>query len=274
MKSLKLALNRRQWMLTILVILVILVVFVWSKANFTGKNRIISTVSVEVLSDSTSLFLNQEEVIDFVKRKVDEPIGKSASEISLTKIEVALLQLPYVEKVTAYIGFDGELKIKINQRKPIMAVQNVQGTLFYIDSAGYQMPAKDGVQPNVIIATGEIRSAATPGKVSALPIMSDLKALGNYLNTHPFWDAQFEQCYVDKNLGILLIPRIGKHSIVLDNATNMDQKFENLRLFYKKGLQEIGWNRYSQIDISIPNQVIGRLSVAETEHTKTKPVHK
>jgi cell division protein FtsQ len=38
----------------------------------------------------------------------------------------------------------------------------------------------------------------------------------------------------------------------------MEKKFENLRLFYEKGLPQVGWNTYREIDISYEDQIVGR----------------
>ena len=274
MGNIKMALNKRQWMVTIILVLLVMLVFIWSKLNFTGKNRLISQVSIQIEADSSAIFVNEQEITNFIQDKIGSPIGKSASEISLTKIEHTLNSSPYIEKSIAYIGFDGVLKIKVKERKPIIQVVNVIGEEFYLDSLGYQIPKKENIQPDVIIATGKINIKHKAGFISKLPIANEILQLGKFLYYNKFWDLQFEQCYVDNYNRLLLIPRVGSHSIVIDNTQNMDKKFENLRLFYRKGLQTVGWNKYVQIDLSINNQVIGRMSEVENEHTTTKTVQK
>ena len=274
MQKIKMALNKRQWMVTIIVVLLVLLIFTWNKFNFAGKNRIITEISIQIEADSNSVFVNQEEIAQFIQTKVGNPIGKSASEISLSKIENELNHSPYIEKSTAFIGFDGVLKIKVLERKPIIQIINMIGEEFYLDSFGYQIPKKENVQPNIMIASGRINIKHHPGYISKLPIAKEILILGKFLFYNKFWDLQFEQCYVDNYNRLLLIPRVGNHSIVIDNTQNMNKKFENLRLFYKKGLQTVGWNKYVQIDLSVENQVIGRTSEVETEHKQTKTVQK
>ena len=268
------ALNKRQWIVSMLLILLVILIFAWSKLNFTGKNRIISEINFDIEADSSCKFLQAEEVSHIIEAKIGNPVGKPASEISLTTIEQTLNAVPYIEKSTAYIGFDGHLKIKIKERRPIIQIVNNIGQSFYLDSIGTQIPKKENTQPNILIATGNINIKFNAGKVSALPIATELLNLGKFMYYNPYWDAQFEQCYVDNYNQLLLIPRVGNHSIVIDNTQNMAQKFENLSLFYRKGLQTVGWNKYVQIDLSVANQVIGRRSAVETEHKKTKSVQK
>jgi cell division protein FtsQ len=52
------------------------------------------------------------------------------------------------------------------------------------------------------------------------------------------------------------VPRVGEHIIFLGKAGDYDQKFERLEKFYKKALNEIGWNKYSRISLEFDNQII------------------
>ncbi len=250
--------SRRQWMISIAFILIISLLVIWSKMNFAGKNRIISEIQIEIESDSSGQFLSNQEVIKIIQNKIGNPIGKPASEILLTQLELHLMKVPYVQNANIFVSFDGRLKTKITERKPIIMVTNQRNQSFYLDTHGIQMPLKKGVQPNVLVANGIIPILYQPGTRSISKTGKELVQLASYFATDELWNAQFEQCYVDKLNRYLLIPRVGKHSIVLDNLVDMGKKFENLRLFYEKGLPTMGWNRYSEIDISYANQIIGR----------------
>src|SRR5574343_1426397 len=120
MKSIKLAFSRRQWMLSIAVFLIILLILLWSKLNFAGKNRIINEVRVEISTSDTSFqFLTQQEISNFVEDKIGNPIGKPASEVSLTELELELNRIPYIQRAIVYVSFDGKLKVQINERQAI-----------------------------------------------------------------------------------------------------------------------------------------------------------
>jgi cell division protein FtsQ len=49
---------------------------------------------------------------------------------------------------------------------------------------------------------------------------------------------------------------VGEHIIFLGKPGNYDSKFERLETFYKKGLNQIGWNKYSRISLEFENQII------------------
>ena len=39
-------------------------------------------------------------------------------------------------------------------------------------------------------------------------------------------------------------------------AGNYEEKFEKLKTFYEKGLNQVGWNKYSRISLEFNNQII------------------
>jgi len=258
MKSIKLAFSRRQWMLSIAVFLIILLILLWSKLNFAGKNRIINEVRVEINTPDTSFqFLTQQEISNFVEDKIGNPIGKPASEVSLTELEIELNRIPYIQRAIVYVSFDGKLKVQIKERQAIAQIHSPSETFFF-DTSGVIMKRNKIKGPNVIVINGNIPFKMTHGKKMGHKKALELLEIAKFIHSQPLWNMQFEQCYVDKLERYLLFPRVGSHSIVLNNVVNLDKKFENLRLFYEKGLPLVGWNKYSEIEISYENQIVGR----------------
>jgi cell division protein FtsQ len=95
-----------------------------------------------------------------------------------------------------------------------------------------------------------------------------------WLTENELWDSQVEQINIlpDKNMEI--IPRIGNHIVCLGRIPEssdkvqrnkninkfMQAKLGRLDKFYRYGLNEVGWNKYSYIDLEFDNQVICRKS--------------
>jgi cell division protein FtsQ len=69
-----------------------------------------------------------------------------------------------------------------------------------------------------------------------------------------------------------LIPRVGKHSIVIGSPENLAEKMENLRIFYIKALKNLGWDKYSVINLKYKNQIVGERSGQQTVQPETKHV--
>jgi hypothetical protein len=273
MNKLKVLFSKKQWMISLLVVLSIVLIFIWSRMNFAGKHRIINQIEAEIVNDHKPFqFSSQQIIIERLINRIGNPIGKPASEISLTQIEEHLNSFPEIKKSTIYISFDGTLHLKIQERKAIALLINSEGRMCYLDTSLIMIapPAKGGAP--VLVINGMIHQKIIPGKKIHRKYASELKPLIHYFQKHSHWYQHFEQCYVDKFGQLLLFPNIGTHSVVLNNVENLHHKFENLRLFYKKGLQNLGWDTYKTIDISYKNQIVTRRHVLNNEHTSNHSV--
>lgn len=77
-----------------------------------------------------------------------------------------------------------------------------------------------------------------------------------------FWSAEVVQIVVtvadSGALEVELVPRSGRHTILFGRLENIEQKFDNLLCFYRKGLGRIGWDKYKVIDVRYRGQVVCR----------------
>ena len=124
-----------------------------------------------------------------------------------------------------------------------------------------------GIMPNskytsdLIIATGYISRKYARNYLSflAIELMKD-----------DFWRNQIVQVNVLPNLGVELVPRVGEHIIYIGALPQSNKpgerhqliadyitvKLNRLQKFYKYGLSQAGWNKYSYIDVEFDNQII------------------
>jgi len=257
MTNWKLALNKRQWMVALLLVLLVAVAIFWSSISSTAKNRIVESMDIVILPENQALFLNQTIISDSVQTIIGNPSGRSANDINIQKLEARLNKIPAVRKAEVYIALDGVLKIKIEERTPVVLVQNALQQEFYLDSQGVIIPNTSSKFCDVLVANGNIKNAIASGKIIGGETAKNIVAVAKFIAADSLWNAQFQQLYVDNYNDLILIPRIGKHSIVVGNGANLPQKFGNLRLFYDQGLKSTGWDRYKSVDISNLNQVVG-----------------
>lgn len=265
MSSLKLALNKRQWLVVIVLFLIIAISILWGKFSSASKNRIVKETEIILNKSESTYFLNTSAVAEILRKSVGNPSGMAAADINTQSIEALLMKNPYIKKAEAYIGLDGIFKIKIEERKPVVMVENTYGESYFLDTQGVMIPNLKNNFPDVLIASGQITEKLKPGKQISQLTSKEILRLSSFIASDSLWNAQFQQLYVDNYQELILIPRIGKHSIVVGNAEELPLKFENLRLFYDEGFKTVGWEKYRQLDISIRNQVIGRGPVQNTE---------
>ena len=259
--------SKRQWMISLLIVLIVLLLFSWSQMNFAGKNRIVSKVEIEIKNPIQNFqFLNNQDVSEYIQATLGNPIGKPASEISLTQLEQYLNRIPEILQSTVWVSFNGSLHVKIKEREAIAKMYNIKGDACYLDTSMRMIPSKKNLQAPVIIVNGNINQKIVWGKKMSAKWSNKLKPILTAIHSSKFWKPHFEQCHVDKFDQLLLYPNVGRHSIVMNNVENVDEKLENLRLFYDKGLKHIGWDHYRRINISYRNKIVTEAHVSNTEH--------
>ena len=75
-----------------------------------------------------------------------------------------------------------------------------------------------------------------------------------------FWRSEVVQIIahttVSGALEVDLIPRSGRHRILFGRLERVEEKFDKLLCFYRRGLNNIGWEEYSIINIKYNDQVV------------------
>ena len=152
-------------------------------------------------------------------------------------------------------------KVNINtQRMPIVRIKSINNEDYYVDDH-YQIMPNTNYTSDIIIATGNINKWYAQKYISLV---------SKTLMTNNLWRNQIEQINVLPNRGIELVPRVGNHIIYIGNLPEsniiskrekdveafINKKMDRLEKFYKYGLSQAGWNKYSYINIEFDNQII------------------
>ncbi len=228
----------------ILLIYIFLAVFVLNPNTGTG---VCNNLEVIVKDTLDRHFVDSKEVAVMLRNAGLSPIGKKMAEINTEAIENKLEENKLVKKAECYKTPGGNIRVEISQKIPILRVFSTEGN-FYVDSEGEIMPLPTSVfSAYVPVATGYIPKEFASTKLYEFAL---------FLHDNKFWDAQIEQIYIASNQDVELTPRVGNHQIVLGKLDNYKENLEKLRVFYDKGLNEIGWNRYSVINLKFKNQVV------------------
>jgi len=191
-------------------------------------------------------FISQKEVLRLLNGKKLSPVGKKMGDINTRLLEEELSQHPLIENVECYRTPGCKIGIEVTQRLPILRVMANNGDNYYIDNKGKIMP----------IPNSSAHVAVVTGYVDRDFAVKELYTLGAFLQAHPLWDAQIEQINVTQAKELELVPRVGEHIIFLGKPGNYEEKFEKLKTFYEKGLNQVGWNKYSRISLEFNNQII------------------
>lgn len=75
-----------------------------------------------------------------------------------------------------------------------------------------------------------------------------------------FWRAEVVQIVASTTesgaMNLMLIPRSGEHVILFGEVVDIDQKLDKLLRFYRGGLTDLGWDKFSVIDVKYKDQIV------------------
>lgn len=243
-----------------------LLLAVYLVAAFTSFNkpdetaRICTKVSIDIQDETTNGFINAREIKARLEKGHLYPLGIPMHSVNARKVEETLKQSPFVKTAECYKTQDGHVCITLTQRMPTVRIKSINGDDYYLDDNNSIMP-NSHYTSDLIIATGYISRWYARKYVSHL---------SNALMGDDLWKNQIEQINVTRGLGIELVPRVGNHIVYIgtlpeskyDNERKqmitdfVRKKMDRLEKFYKYGLSQAGWNKYSYINIEFDNQII------------------
>lgn len=202
------------------------------------------TISIDC-NDTTSL--TAEEIVRLLKGKKIYPLEKDLGNIDCTLIEKAVLDLSIVEDCKCYKTHKNTLAIDITCKTPVMRVFSIGGDEYLIDDKG-----------NIIEGThNAVYLPVASGYIKREMAQNEILQMAQFLEEEEFWNEQIEQVYFTQKNEIVLVPRVGDHIIELGSISNLEEKLNKLKDFYDEGLNRIGWNKYSKLNIEFDNKVIG-----------------
>ena len=236
----------------ILLFIVMLVLIAYLSIAITAFNRKPADQTcrdVELVIKDTAYagFITKDELKGVLQNKGIYPIGKKLERISTKSLERELSKHPLIAEAECYKTPSGKVCVEVAQRIPILRVMSNNGENYYLDSKGTIMPQEAKCVAHWVIVTGNVEKSFA---------MKDLYKFGVFLQNNKFWDAQIEQVNVLSDRTVELVPRVGDHLIYLGKLENFENKLSRLKIFYEKGLNQVGWNKYSRINLEFSNQII------------------
>lgn len=232
--------------ITFNVVLGVYVVVAMTMLNHPYEESICRDVHVNIEEGIVDGFLSPADVRQMLQADALNPVGQSMERIDLRKMEEYLQGKELIEAAQCYKGQDGVVCINIRQRIPVVRVMNSRGEDYCVDSHGKPMPRTD-YTCNLILATGQISKAYAE---------KWLTPLANTVLEDPFWKHQVVQLNVLADGSVEIIPRVGGHIVYLGMPTGISNKLDRVLKFYRYGLTEAGWNKYSRISVEFDNQIV------------------
>ncbi|HHT35199.1 MAG TPA: hypothetical protein GX018_09260 [Bacteroidales bacterium] len=222
---------------------------VFSAAYFRklSRNKLCESFEVVIADSNRVQFVLTRDIERLVKRHNLHPVGKSFGDINTLAIRDTILTNQLVETAEVYTTPAGGIVAAIRQRQPVIRVITSQGRSYYVDQERRIMPVTPAFTVYVPVVTGAVTETMA---------REELYDFAMFLQRNADWDAWIEQIEVRSNDDVVLIPRAGDFSIVMGSLKDYPVKLSKFIRFVDQGLNVLGWNRYSEINLKYENQVV------------------
>ena len=228
-------------------ILVISAYIVFSIITFTksDNNILCKDLHIYIPENENPQLVTRAEILTTLTNAGIHPIGELYKNVNADKIETELLKNKMLKSVECFKTPSGEIYLKVIQRQPQYILAGTQ--CFYVDTEKEIMPVSLNHAFYIPVVSGFITLSMAKG---------ELFDFISFVNKSEFWSTQIEQVYVRPDKTIELIPRVGDALIYMGNLVNYKTKLKNLEILFKHGFTQIGWERYSVIDLQFDNQIV------------------
>lgn len=242
---------------------VLAVWLVFAFSSFNGRGATLAKcdkVNISIADGATNGFIDAKEIRRRLVAADIYPMNKNVGEISARSIEEMLRRSPFVKTAECYKTEDGHVYISVTQRMPVVRIKSESGDDYYVDDNDCIMP-RSNYTSDLIIATGSINRWYATNYIAPL---------SKAILSNELWRNLVEQINVLPDHGVELVPRVGEHIVFIGRLPDgkgrhshqkaifnyVDKKLTRLEKFYKYGLSQVGWNKYSYINIEFDNQII------------------
>lgn len=237
--------------------------------NKKESNVKVKQVEINVNQTGENDFVDEDDIRKYFEERNDVLLNNEIKNVNINKLEKALNAHPAIEVADLSMDVNGDLKINVLQRTPLVRVITMSGESYYIDTQSKLMPLSDKYTARVLVATGcihepfvrrnnyTVKQIAKNEIYSELSVLDDIYKMADYIVNDSVLNPLIQQMSINNEKEFELYPAIGNHKIIFGETGNIEEKFNKLKLFYTEGLNKTdNWNKYSIINLKFSNQVV------------------
>ena len=245
-------------------LLIAAVIFVLAFVERKHNETVCKDFELNIINHDQNALTNSDELMALIIAGTDTLSGKTLDEISPYDIHLILDANPYVKYADVQTSIDGRLLVDVQLREAIVRIVNNNNVNYYIDEEGWLMPINQGFSSRVLIVNGFVKDGIIGlqnktthiDSLSENSIVRNIYAFAKFINASGFLKKLISQAWVSRSGELELIPVIGEYTIHFGGFEDMENKFEKLSAYYRKGAGNAGWINYKSIDLRYKNQVI------------------
>lgn len=221
-------------------------------------------VQIDISGVNNNFFIDKADVLSIIKNFVGgNPVGRSLNSFNLRDIENNLEKDVWIKNAELFFDNNDVLQVNVDEREPAARLFSADGNTFYIDSSLKILPLSEKFSARLPVFTGFPHSSNKAMKAADSSLLRSVLFISEKLLADSFLMAMVDQVDITAQRNFEMIPKLGNQLIVFGDAADADEKFNKLKLFYRKVITTTGWDRYSVINLQYKNQVVAKIKGAE-----------
>lgn len=199
-----------------------------------------------VVDPIESRFVTTKEITRELGQLPEQSVKMRIHQINTDSIERMLASIDNIERVRCIVMTDNRVHVEVDPLEPVARIFD-RDSSYYINRAGKRISATARYHSDVPIVSGAFTKEFPPTEV--LPLVS-------FINNDSTWSTLITHIKAYDRRNVILVPMIHGHVINIGDIENLDDKFDRLRLAYKKILPVKGWDFYDTLSVKWRGQVV------------------
>lgn len=208
--------------------------------------------------DREENFLKTKDVEGLISQQGINVDNQTIATINVDEIERIVQSNPWIKDAQVFVDNKGILNIEVAQRLPVARIFARDGTSFYIDTAGFEMPLSQNYAYSVPVFTNYVKQANDSINEHNKRSMVYLSSI---IKEDSFWNAQITQVDMEGLNSFNFYTTLGRQKVRFGDTSAALEKLDNLMSFYKDVSNKIGWDRYNVLDVRFKGQVLATPSI-------------
>ena len=220
-------------------------------------------VEINIEGVNNIFFVDKKNILNSITTiEKENPVGKTIGSFNLKMMETELEKDVWIKTAELFFDNNEVLQINVQEREPVARVFTTSGTTFYIDNELAMLPLSEKFSARLPVFTSFPSDKKVLSKADS-SLLVDIKNVSLGIQKDSFGMAMIEQVDITPQRIFEMVPKIGNQVIVFGDGTDVEEKLNKLKLFYKSIMVKAGWNSYSVINVQYKNQVVAKRKGAE-----------
>lgn len=207
---------------------------------------------------SEHFFITKSDVERLLNDSGQDPVmGKHFGQLDFRILEQRVLSNQLVKTCQVFRDVEGNLQVSLEQHRPVARI-SFAGSLnslrdLYVGEDGSLFPMSEHYTARVMVLSGEyFEKRISLRKIQDQQLMEFVQ----FVDQNPLWKAQVTQADVDEHREIALIPQVGNQVIEFGTATDIEKKFDKIKVFYTTIQPAQGDKDYRRVNVKYRNQIV------------------